>query len=259
MVHRRIRQKNKAFYNNLRKSLVFCFYEKYRLFCLFFRCLCYSLEVRLEISLLITEQPINMQVANENPTLTLTVRHETVTEALRDFVQKKVASLDFDYPKIIEAKVVLDVHKSGHHSEVILYCANHITIDASSCTDDMYNSINETFSKISRRMRKQKTRLLRKQKSAKNREIQSIRYLDERVFDDLALDHPEESQQDPEPVIVHKENYKLKTLLKEDALMELELSDRPFLLFKNARRDILQIVYRRADGEFSIVNVPEQS
>ena len=198
-----------------------------------------------------------MQIANETPTLTLTVRNETVTEALRDFVQKKVESLEFDYPKIIEAKVVLDVRKGAQLAEVILYCANHITIDASSTTDDMYMSINETFSKIARRMRKQKTRLLRKQKSPKGRKEHSIRYLDEKVFNELALDHPGEAENDPEPVIVHKENYKLKTLLKEDALMELELSDKPFLLFKNARRGVLQIVYRRTDGEFAIVPVPE--
>jgi len=197
-----------------------------------------------------------MQVANANPTLSLTVRHETVTEALRDFVQKKIASINLDYPKIIDAKVVLDVNKSSHIAEIVLYCANNITIDASSKTEDMYKSINETVSKIERRMRKQKTRLLRKQRSPKTKDAMSIRYLDENVFSEDALDHPEDSNHDPEPVIVHRENFRMKTLNKEDALVELELSDRPFLLFKNARRDSLEIVYRRPDGEFAIVPVP---
>lgn len=200
-----------------------------------------------------------MQVTDDKPIITLTVRHETVTDALRDYVQKKIDSLNFEYPKIIEAKVVLNVHKSKHHAEVILYCANHITIDASSKTDDMYTSINETVSKISRRMRKQKTRLQRKKKRSKNSDIQSIRYLDEKIFDDIALDHPEEAEHDPEPLIIHKENYKLKTLFKEDALVELELSDRPFLLYKNARRGELQIIYRREDGEFALVPVPGEA
>lgn len=199
-----------------------------------------------------------MQVTDDKPIITLTFRNETVTDTLRDYIEKKIESLNFDYPKIIEAKVVLSVHKGTHHAEVILYCANHITIDASSKTDDMYTTINETISKISRRMRKQKTRLLRKQKSSKSNDLRSIKYLDEKIFNELALDHPEEAAHDPEPVLVHKENYKLKTLLKEDALMELELSDRPFLLFKNARRDVLQIVYRREDGEYALVPVPSE-
>ena len=197
-----------------------------------------------------------MQVANETPTLNLTVRHETVTEALRDFVQKKVASINLEYPKIINVKVILDVHKSYHIAEIILYCANNITIDASSKSEDMYTSINETISKIERRMRKQKTRLLRKQRSPKSKDVMSIRYLDENVFAHEALDHPEDSSYDPEPVLVHRENFRVKTLYKEDAMMELELSDRPFLLFNNARRGAMEIVYRRLDGEFAIVPVP---
>ena len=197
-----------------------------------------------------------MQVANETPTLNLTVRHETVTEALRDFVQKKVASINLEYPKIINVKVILDVHKSYHIAEIILYCANNITIDASSKSEDMYTSINETISKIERRMRKQKTRLLIKQRSPKSKDVMSIRYLDENVFAHEALDHPEDSSYDPEPVLVHRENFRVKTLYKEDAMMELELSDRPFLLFNNARRGAMEIVYRRLDGEFAIVPVP---
>lgn len=197
-----------------------------------------------------------MQVANADPHLTVTVRHESITEALRDFVQKKVASLHLDYPRIIEAKAILDVHKHRHVAEIILFCANHITIEASSETDDMYKSIDETISKIARRMRKQKTRLLKKQRRAKGKDIESIRYLDEKVFDELALDHPEDAASDPEPVIIHRENYRLKTMLKEDALMELELSEKPFLLYKNERRNTLQIVYRRSDGEYSLVDVP---
>lgn len=200
-----------------------------------------------------------MQVVNADPHLTVTVRHESITDALRDFVQKKVATLHLDYPRIIEAKAILDVQKNRHVAEIILYCANHITIEASSESEDMYKSIDETISKIARRMRKQKTRLLKKQRRTKGKDIESIKYLDEKIFDELALDHPEESEKDPEPVLVHRENYRLKTMLKEDALMELELSDRPFLLFKNERRDCLQIVYRRKDGEYALVPVPDVS
>lgn len=204
-------------------------------------------------------EQINMQVANADPHLTVTFRHESITDALRDFVQKKVATLHLDYPRIIEVKAILDVqkHKNRHIAEIILYCANHITIEASSETDDMYKSIDETVSKIARRMRKQKTRLLKKQRAPKNKDANSIRYIDEKIFDELALDHPEESSIDPEPVLIHRENYRLKTMLKEDALMELELSDRPFLLFRNERRNCLQIVYRKENGDYGLVPVPE--
>ncbi|OYV03495.1 MAG: Fis family transcriptional regulator, partial [Verrucomicrobiales bacterium VVV1] len=108
--------------------------------------------------------------------------------------------------------------------------------------------------KIARRMRKHTTRLMMKPRPHRN---ESIRYLDERHFNDEVLDHPEEAQHDPEPFIVHKDNYKVKTMFKEDAIMELELSDRPFVLYKSARRGCLTIVYRRKDGEYTAMDLSE--
>ncbi len=42
----------------------------------------------------------------------------------------------------------------------------------------------------------------------------------------------EEPEPDPEPMIIHREAYRLRTLLKEEAIMELELSDKPFIVLQ---------------------------
>ena len=198
-----------------------------------------------------------MQTANVNPNITVTVRHETVTASLRDYAEKKIEGIHLDYPRIIEAKAILDVQKNRHVAEIILFCANHITIDASSETEDMYKSIDVTIDKIARRMRKHKTRLLKKHRP---RPEDTIKHLDEKVFSSSFLDNldanPEvELTEDPEPLIIHREGYRLRTLFKEEAILELELSDRPFVLYKNARRGVLQIVYHRQDGEYSVVEL----
>ena len=44
---------------------------------------------------------------------------------------------------------------------------------------------------------------------------------------------------------------------KEDAIMQLELSDRPFVLYKSARRDCLTLVYRRKDGEYAALDIKQ--
>ncbi|MBK1827065.1 ribosome hibernation-promoting factor, HPF/YfiA family [Haloferula rosea] len=195
-----------------------------------------------------------MQTENVNLPITVTVRHEAVTDSLRDYAQKKIEGLHLDYPRIIEAKAILDVQKNRHIAEVLLFCANHIVIEAHTEGPDMYAAIDETISKIARRMRKQKTRLLKKKRPHRN---ESIRYFDESYFDETALDHPEESEQDPEPFIVHNDRFQLRTMYKEDAVMELELTDRPFVLYKSARRDCLTILYRRKDGEYAAVNIDQ--
>lgn len=192
-----------------------------------------------------------MQTRNVDPLITITVRHESVTDSIRDFVNKKIGSLHLDYPKIIEARAVLDVQKNRHIAEIILFCANHIVIDASTEGPDMYAAIDETISKIARRMRKHKTRLLKRQKIKPE---QSIKHLDEKVYSANILDElPETQEIDPEPLIIHRETHTHKTLYKEDAILELELSDKPFLVYTNARRNVLQIIYRRSDGDYAII------
>lgn len=191
-----------------------------------------------------------MQTANVNPKVVITVRHEEITDALRAHVMKKVDGLHLDYPRIIEVKVVLDVQKNRHMAEVILFCANHIVIEASSETEDMYKSMDETISKIARQMRKHKTRLLKRQRS---RPDQSIKYLDEKIYRDEAMDHPEESVADPVPEVIHTENYRMRNLFKEEAILELEMSDKPFVVYTNARRGVTQIVYKRKDGEYAVI------
>ena len=68
---------------------------------------------------------------------------------------------------------------------------------------------------------------------------------------DVDIDAPE----DPKPVRISREGYDLRTMYKEDAIMELEISGKPFVLYRNARRNVLQIVYRLRPGEYSIIEL----
>jgi putative sigma-54 modulation protein len=191
-----------------------------------------------------------MQIHNINLPITVTGRHVSVTEAMREYAYKKVENLHLDYPRIIDAKVILDVeNKERQKAEVVLHCANHITIEVDTTTGDIYSAIDETVSKLARRMRKYKTRLLKTHHRPREG---SIRHIQETVFHELDL-HKTESEQ-IEPVIIHKENFRLKPLFPDEAIMDLELSERPFVLFRNAKNGgQLAILFRRKDGEYGMV------
>tara|TARA_R110002096_G_scaffold196404_5_gene379263 strand:+ start:321 stop:905 length:585 start_codon:yes stop_codon:yes gene_type:complete len=194
-----------------------------------------------------------MQVTNVNLPITVTGRHVSVTEPMRDHAHKKVAGLHLDYPKIIEAKVILNVEQDRHIAEIILFCANHIVIEADTTTADMYASIDETISKIARRMRKHKTRMLKSHRPRKKNK--EIRHLSEMVFPPEIPDEPEEEH---EPVIVHKENYKIKPLFSDEAIMDMEMNERPFILFHDAKSDKLSLIYRREDGDYGMISPVEE-
>lgn len=195
-----------------------------------------------------------MQVHNVNLPITVTGRHVTVTEPMREYARKKVENLHLDYPRIIDAKVILDVEKERQTAEIILHCANHITIEVKSTNGDIYASIDESVSKIARRMRKYKTRLLKTHHRPRHG---SIKHLEEHVFEEQQLHATEDEH--IEPVIIHKENFRMKPLFPDEAIMDLEMSERPFVLFQNAKNGgKLAILFRRKDGEYGMIE-PEAS
>jgi len=194
-----------------------------------------------------------MQVTNVNLPITVTGRHVSVTEAMRDHAMKKVEGLHLDYPKIIDAKVLLNVESNiRHKAEIILHCANHITIEADTETPDMYASIDETISKIARRMRKYKTRMLKSHRPKKG----SIRQIEEMVFaaglPDV-MEEPEVPEGDMEPLIIEKRDYKIKPLYNDEAIMEMELSERSFIVFEHAKTHKLSVIFRRKNGDYGLI------
>lgn len=202
----------------------------------------------------LTRRKLITMPSNNETNIVVTGRHIEVTEAIREFARKKIEAIHIDYPRIVEARVVVDVQKDRHVAEIVLFCADHITIQASTTGTDLYAALDETVTKIMRRMRKHKTRLM---KHFRPHRSQSIRKLEEKVYEEDVLDQDVDidAPEDPKPVRITREGYELKTMYKEDAIMELEISGKPFVLYRNARRNVLQIVYRLHEGEYSIIEL----
>jgi putative sigma-54 modulation protein len=149
----------------------------------------------------------------------------------------------------------LDVNESHgpprHFAEVVLFCANHITIEADSECADLYAAIDETIAKIARRMRKYKTRLLKSHRPRKG----GIRHLDMQVFQAAGLEN--EAVEELEPLIIHPEKFRVKPLFPDEAITNLELSDKSFTIFHNQKNNHLSLLYRRKDGDYAMIDMTE--
>ena len=225
-----------------------------------------------------------MQVATAaNPHVTVTGRHLAITAAINDYAEKKIEGLHLNYPRIIEAHVILEVDKYRHRAEIVLICANHITIEASEESTDLYASMDQVTDKIARQMRKYKTRLLRQQRPHRN---DSVRYLDEQVFrsdafeslsaiaengyhDDVAAMKAAAKARgekaavvgnapvlpvEIEREIVKMEKYAVKPMYVDDAVLQMQMSeDQQFVVFTNAKTDEVNVLYRRKEGDFGLI------
>jgi putative sigma-54 modulation protein len=186
-----------------------------------------------------------MQTANVNLPIKVTGRHVSITDAIRQYAVKKIEGLHLDYPRIIEAQVILDVQKIRQIAEVILHCANHITIEASSDTTDMYASIDEVAAKIGQQMRKYKTKLMRQHRPRRG----EIKHVEEQILSALPMEHHEEA----EPDVIHTERYPVKPMFVDEAVLQLEMSSRQFVVFLNAKTEKVNVLYRRKAGDFGLI------
>lgn len=188
-----------------------------------------------------------MQTANVNVPIKVTGRHVSVTEPIKDYAASKIEHLHLDYPRIIEAHVILDVEKHRHFAEIILHCNNHITIEASHECTDMYASIDGVIAKIAQQMRKYKTKIL---KSHRPRGGQSIRHIEEQV---LHIEETFHEIENSEPSVIKTERYPVKPMFIDEAVLQIEMSNRQFVVFQNAKSEKVNILYRRKDGGFGLI------
>ena len=186
-----------------------------------------------------------MQTANVNLPIKVTGRHVSITPAIKDYAVKKVEGLHLDYPRIIEAVVILDVEKYRQSAEIVLVCGNHITIEASAETVDMYASIDQVIAKIARQMRKYKTKIMRQHRPRK----QAVQHIEEQVLSIEGFDEHEAS----EPMVIHSEKYPVKPMYVDEAVLQLEMSSRQFVVFLNAKSEKVNVLYRRKGQDFGLI------
>lgn len=90
--------------------------------------------------------------------VTVTARHMDCTKSIQNYAETKLARIHLSYPKIIDAKVVVDNETHGQKVAITLHCANHIVIESDTETRDLYEAIDLTIEKLERQMRKEKTK-----------------------------------------------------------------------------------------------------
>ena len=190
-----------------------------------------------------------MLTTNAHPPVKVTGRHLQITPAISDYVTRKIESLHLDYPKIIEAHVILEVEKYRHSVEVVLVCSNHITIEACEETDDMYAAIDAVTDKVARQMRKYKTRLMRKHRPRHD----IIYHLEEHVLETEPVE-PEGEEDGAHHPVVRTERFPVKPMFVDEAVLQLEMSHRQFLVFMNARHSRVNVLYRRKSGDFGLID-----
>jgi putative sigma-54 modulation protein len=172
--------------------------------------------------------------------LNITFRHVEPSDALKAYVVEKVDRLKKYFDGLVEGHVILSLEKIRHTAEVILQ-ANGIRVNAREETADFYSAVDNVAEKLERQLVRYKEKLKR-HKPLTNRER---RTLEEKVY-------AYESFGEETPRILQTEHYHTHPMSLDDAVMQMELADQPFLVFTDEGGRV-KVVYRREDGHYGLI------
>lgn len=171
--------------------------------------------------------------------LMITGKNIVLTDALKDVVEKKLSKLEKYFSPEQEAHVTLSVQKNRQIIEVTIPF-NGMILRGEESSGDMYTSIDNVVEKIERQIIKHKTKL---QKRVRNGE--TLKFLDIPEYRDY--------DEDEEGKIVKRKRFSVKPMDVEEAILEMELLGHNFFVFRNANTEEVNVVYKRKDGNYGII------
>ena len=167
-----------------------------------------------------------------------------ITEALQGYVEKRIGKLDRYFEKETEAQVLLSMTRENNIVEVTILLDGMI-LRGEESTLDMYASIDNVVEKLEKQIEKYKTKLNRnKQKLGRALAEETGAAREEKV--------EEESK------IVRVKRFAMKPMVVEEAILQMDLLDHDFFVFFDAETEAVNVVYRRRDGNYGLIE-PELS
>jgi putative sigma-54 modulation protein len=171
----------------------------------------------------------------------VSAKNMEMTNALKNVVEKKLSKLEKYFEPNIEAQATLSVEKNRQTIEVTIPF-NGIILRGEEVNEDMYASIDLVIDKIERQIRKQKTRLERRNHTDSLR-FQSISEFSEDIRED----------NDNESKIVKTKRFAFKPMSTEEAVLQMEMLGHNFFVYENAESEEVNVVYRRKDGNYGLI------
>ncbi len=162
-------------------------------------------------------------------------RNLEITDALRRYAEEKVQRLTKYLEQIVAANVVLAVEKHRQIAEVTLR-VRELTIRAEESTDDLYSSIDLVAEKLERQILRYKERIL-------NHAARS---------EAVPTPAPAEPRAD-EPRVVKTKRFAVKPAEVDEAILQMDLLGHGFYVFRNAATDEVNVLYRRKDGHYGLI------
>jgi putative sigma-54 modulation protein len=172
---------------------------------------------------------------------TFTEKKMGVSDDLRAYADKKIGKIDRFFKTESEAYITFSTERGRFRAEVTIK-NNGMFYRVSELTSDMYASIDSAVAGIERQIRKNKSRLSKRLRDgALEREVKPVFI-------------PSGDEGEEEFKIIRNKKFFIAPMSVEEAILQMNLLDHTFFVFKNVDEDdAFSVVYRRRDGGYGLI------
>lgn len=161
-----------------------------------------------------------------------------ITPTIKSYIEQKIGRLDkyLENPEEVTANVVTRIRGKDQIVEVTIPIKK-IILRGEEAHNDLYAAIDLVSDKIERQIRKNKTKI----KKSNQKEVMNS-------FD-LSFENIEEENNE----IVRRKEIEMKPMSEEEAILQMELVDHDFYVFKDTKTDRVSVIYKRKDNNYGII------
>lgn len=169
--------------------------------------------------------------------ITMNGKNLTVTEDLKNRIEKKLGKMDRYFRQEVDATVRLTQEKNLRYIAEITITVGGIMLRAEETSDDIIKSADRAVDKIERQIRRHRTKLEKR--------------LHEEVV--IQAEETENSVEEESQELVRVKRFEMKPMTVEDAILQMDMLGHSFFLFQNSETGITSVVYRRNDGNIGML------
>lgn len=159
-----------------------------------------------------------------------------VSDSLKSRVEKKLSKLERYFREEPEATVRFKVQKGARNIVEITVNAAGVILRAEESSNDMYLSIDRAVDKLESQIRRHRTKLEKRIRTAELEPATEAPAYEEQSYD-----------------IVRTKKFSVKPMPVEDAITQMELLGHDFFLFLNEDSETMNVLYRRNDGSYGLL------
>ena len=182
-----------------------------------------------------------------------------IGEALRERVNERIAEVLRKYFDAgFSGHVTVTREGFGFRTECTIHLDSGITLQAEAMEADAYASADQAALRLEKRMRRYKRRL-KEHQARRLDDIDATPDIEAQSYVIAAPEHDGEAEEteDFTPVIIAEATTALRSMSVSEAVLQLDMTGAPVMVFRHGGHGRVNLVYRRADGHIGWIDPPE--